>query len=172
MYNLEKMVRLGLVDRFKEEVGSAVDSHQAQEILAVENSYYRYGDIISWGQLIKMLSRHKVLGLPDIDGQRKDALQRAWFDDPSIKVPGNMWIDASAKRAGFRLPPILAESLDETIKTWIEQDPTLLERKLEYKCLGNPEFREKIEADRDGFVFYEYISTMHHLHRLLDPDGS
>lgn len=114
--------------------------------------------------LIKMLSRHEMLGLPDVDPSRKKDLQK-FLEIPN--APYNSWLCCSALRAGFVLPPMSTKYIDGQIRVWIEQEKILLARALDEIVAFNPPLKEKIKTNRAKFIFERYLSTVHHLYRLL-----
>lgn len=153
MYNLEKMVRLGL----KAELGE----FEKRRIFHVEEEFYQTEPFT----YVKMLSRHKTLGLPtEIDPERKRNLEEI-FEKQRGELYNN-WSCAAAQRAGLLLPPLDARFVEIQIAAWIEGDPIAKEQAIVWRMMGGKWPDEK----NPEFLIIEYITTAHHLRRLLMPN--
>ncbi len=132
MYHVEKAIRIGADVRLGE--------CDRETIMALERELFRAGGE-EHGRLVKMLGRHKVLGLPEPETEVKKCLE---------PIPSQLifwdWMGCAALRAGLRLEPIYSWQLNRKIEVGIEQK------------------QEK------SFDLDLYVSGMHHLHRLLDSE--
>lgn len=163
-YDLEKMVRLGLKEILRSNGEKGIfKAGWKGSILHEEKLLYMCNRKL----LIKVLSRYPGLGLPDIDPEKKAVLQDLLDKNPGIM--NNSWLGCSAKRAGFTLPPISSEYVDAKIRTWIEQEEERIEGELLILAVDLQVERE-IEESREDYLFSFYLSTLHHLHSLLE-DG-
>lgn len=133
MYFVEKAVRIGADVRLGES--------DRETIRNIEGELLRAGGE-DHGRLVKMLSRHRVLGLPEPEKEVKKCLEDSFC---SALVFWD-WLGCAVFRAGLRLPPIYSWEVDREIKARIEQK------------------QEKV------FNLDIYVSGMHHLHRLLNPE--
>ncbi len=132
MYLVEKAVRIGV------DVGLGESDREI--IRNIEGKLLRAGGE-EHDRLVKMLGRHRVLGLPEPETEVKKCLEPI----PSHPIFWN-WLGCAALRAGLRLQPIYSWQLNLEIEVRVEQK------------------QEK------NFDFEHYVSGMHHLHRLLDSE--
>jgi len=157
MYHLEKVARLGIpVELTPEDV----------RIISQVEDYYYEAENEKKLRLIKMLGRHAKLGLPDIDPPRKKHLQEMLLEAPFIFLD---WIECSALRAGFVVPPCPVKGIENRIKGYIEQEPENLAEILtfEYRIFGQEQQRKMMESDVKIDV---YVNGWHHLKRLFGED--
>ncbi len=148
MYYAEKLIRLGLPIRLSNE--------EKERILEAEEEIYNNDDQL----IIKMLSRHKNLGLPTtLDPGKKENLERMLTG--SRRLLFNNWLVCAALRAGLDIPPLFSEDIEYPIRTWIKGDEAEMQKL--YACRF-----DRLPIDFNSYCLGEYISAMHHLHRLLD----
>ncbi len=133
MYHVEKAIRIGADIKLGE--------CDVETITALEGELFRAGEEEEHGRLVKMLSRHRVLGLSEPETEVKKCLEP--LPSPLIFLD---WLGCAALRAGLRLEPIYSRKLDRKIEVQVEQK------------------QEK------NFDLSLYVSGMHHLHRLLNPE--
>lgn len=179
MYDLEKLIRIGLKDVLQQRgIYSVFRKGDVEAIAGLEDHLYEQG-LDSYGKpnesrlkvaetmgpykLIKMLSRHKVLDLPDISQDKRENLQGLILRNTAFRE--DYPFCTAAKRAGFEIPPIYAAAIEVDFLRWIESDTAqeALDKSAEGVEIG-------VEEERSIKM---YIATMHHFRRLFDdPSGN
>ncbi|PIN75080.1 hypothetical protein COV18_04975 [Candidatus Woesearchaeota archaeon CG10_big_fil_rev_8_21_14_0_10_37_12] len=164
VYCLEKLMRLGIIDGLSNAEKSLVEYLNGElgkgiEKVVRQESSRECKDNERWSLYVKLLSRYESLGLElDIPPPKKSGAETWLYNNKNCLL--HYGLASVAPRAGLELPPLPASQVELEIHREIEKGEGY-----------DKQLRLRVATQRvtpEIASIETYISTMHHLHLLLD----